>query len=158
MKSIFEKLMTMDEAGWARHANKWSVYTRYTVFPLLALAIWSRTWIGAISLIPVALVCLWAWLNPRLFPPPLSTRSWASKAVLGERIWLARRAVVPARDMAAGMSVLIALNAFSTLILAVGLLVLSLPLTLGGLIAVIIFKSWFLDRMVWLYEVSDEPP
>jgi hypothetical protein len=30
-------------------------------------------------------------VNPRAFPPPASTKSWAARAVLGERIYLARR-------------------------------------------------------------------
>ena len=41
-----ERLMGMSDAVWARHANLWSVYTRFTVLPLLVMAIWSRAWIG----------------------------------------------------------------------------------------------------------------
>ena len=154
-KSLSERLMGMDEAAWARHANPWSVYTRYSVFPLLALALWSRTWIGAAAIAPVVLVCLWAWLNPRLFRAPSSTASWAFKAVLGERIWLARRTDPPRRNMAAAVTTLMALNVAATLLLAAGLLLLDLPLTLAGLAAVIVFKTWFLDRMVWLYEANE---
>src|SRR4029453_10046537 len=32
--------------SWMRHANPWSVWTRFAVLPLLILAIWSRDWIG----------------------------------------------------------------------------------------------------------------
>src|SRR5687767_10226355 len=80
----------MDEGTWARHANPWSVWTRYTVLPLLMLAIWSRVWLGWWSIVPVLLTLLWAWLNPRLFPVPSSTNNWASMAVLGERVWMNR--------------------------------------------------------------------
>ncbi|MGA9382659.1 MAG: DUF6653 family protein, partial [Phormidium sp.] len=80
----------MDEATWARHANPWSVWTRFTVLPLLILAIWSRVWLGWWCLIPVTIVIGWMWLNSRIFPKPNSTNNWASKAVLGERVWLNR--------------------------------------------------------------------
>ena len=30
------------------------------------------------------------WANPRIFPAPVSLDPWASRAVLGERIWLNR--------------------------------------------------------------------
>ncbi|MEM8780185.1 MAG: DUF6653 family protein [Cyanobacteria bacterium P01_G01_bin.49] len=80
----------MDEETWLRHANPWSGITRFTVLPLLILAIWSRVWLDWFSLIPVAIALLWTWLNPRVFPQPKSTNNWMSKAVLGERVWLNR--------------------------------------------------------------------
>jgi hypothetical protein len=41
-----ERLMSMDDRVWRRHANPWSGWTRVTALPLLVLAIWSRVWIG----------------------------------------------------------------------------------------------------------------
>ena len=46
-------LFKMDDKTWSRHANPWSVWTRFLVFPILALAIWSRVWLGWYSLIPI---------------------------------------------------------------------------------------------------------
>jgi hypothetical protein len=83
----------MDDATWRRHANPWSVWTRVAAFPLLVLAIWSRIWFGWGALVPITLMIVWLWYNPRAFLPPRSTDNWASKAVLGERVWLARNAV-----------------------------------------------------------------
>src|SRR3954467_6144112 len=87
------RAFAMDEATWLRHANPWSVWTRVATLPLLVLAAWSRAWLGWWALVPVALVLLWTWWNPRLFPVPLSTDNWASKGVMGERVWLNRDAV-----------------------------------------------------------------
>jgi len=33
------------------------------------------------------------WLNPRIFRKPVSTDNWASKAVLGERVWINRKQI-----------------------------------------------------------------
>jgi len=70
-------LFGLDSDGWARHANPWSVYTRIPIPVLLAGAVWTRTWIGRRSLVPVALVCVWTVVNPRAFPPPRSLDRWA---------------------------------------------------------------------------------
>ena len=74
-----------------RHANPVSVWIRFAVLPLLALAVWSRVWIGWWSLVAVAVALVFMMVNPLLFPPPRSTRNWASKGVFGERIWTERR-------------------------------------------------------------------
>lgn len=73
-----------------RHANPASVWTRFTVLSLLSLAIWSRDWIGVWCLVGVALAIIWMFVNPLLFKAPTSTRNWASRTVLGERIWVDR--------------------------------------------------------------------
>src|SRR4029079_13215492 len=80
---------------WMRHANPWSVWTRYAAFPLLIAAIWSWHWLGWWSLAPIAAVVAFLIVNPRLFPPPRTTRSWASRAVLGERVWTRERYRLP---------------------------------------------------------------
>lgn len=142
----------MDERTWARHANPWSVWTRYTALPLLVLAVWSRAWLGWWAVLPVVLTVLWTWLNPRLFPVPASTDNWASRAVLGERVWMARGQVpVPPRHRRAP-HLLSALAALGAPFLAWGLYTLRLWPTLFGVLLVFSGKLWFLDRMVWLYE------
>ena len=50
------KLFGLEGDRWLRHANPVSVWTRFAVLPLLALAVWSREWIGWWSLAAVALV------------------------------------------------------------------------------------------------------
>lgn len=143
----------MKEAIWERHANPASVYTRYSGLPLLALAIFSRQWIDFWSLLPIAATIVWIWLNPRVFPKPRSTRNWASKAVLGERVWLNRSAVpIPAGHRRAAFW-LVVLNGAATLMTAMGLVLLEPSMTLAGIAGVILAKTWFLDRMVWLFDV-----
>lgn len=145
-------MFRMNEQTWARHANPWSVWTRNTALPLLVVAIWSRTWLGWWALVPLVLALLWTWLNPRLFPVPASTRNWASKAVLGERVWLNRRQVpIPAHHSRA-LHLLIATAALGLPVLAWGLYNLQLWPTLLGSVLIYAGKLWFLDRMVWLYQ------
>ena len=146
-----ERLMGMSDATWKRHASPWSVWTRVPILPLFALAIWARVWIGWWCLLPVALLALWTFLNPRAFPAPPSTRTWASMATFGERVWLKRKAqTIPAHHAQAAM-ILSILSGIGVLALVYGLVVLNLWALLCGLAVTLLSKLWFLDRMVWLY-------
>ena len=148
--------MSMDDATWARHASPWSVWTRFSVLPLMVLAIWSRVWIGWWALIPVILVVIWTWVNPRLFPPPPHTNSWAARGTFGERVWLNRKAVpVPAHHVPWAYS-LSALAGLGLLPMVWGLWQLDAGWIFGGLVLTMGAKTWFVDRMVWLYEEMAE--
>ncbi|MBC7284550.1 DUF6653 family protein [Hoeflea sp.] len=145
-----ESSMSMDDATWARHANPWSVWTRAPVLALLALAIWSRVWIGWWFMVPVAALVAWALYNPRAFPPPTSLDNWASRAVLGERHWLARKTTpIPAHHGRWAM-ILSVLSAVALLPLAYGLWVLDPWAAFAGAMLSSVFKLWFCDRMAWL--------
>lgn len=143
---------SMDEATWARHANPWSVWTRFSVLPLLILAIWSRVWLGWWCLISVTIVIGWMWLNPRIFPKPSSTNNWASKAVLGERVWLNRDMVPVPKHHQRVPNILSAVSTSGVIFLIWGLADLNVWSTLLGVVLVYLGKLWFIDRMVWLYE------
>jgi hypothetical protein len=135
------------------------VWTRYTVLPLLMVAIWSRVWLGWWSVLPVALTVVWAWVNPRLFPVPPSTDNWASMAVLGERVWLARDKVPLPPHHRRAPHLLSALASLGLPFLVWGLYRLQLWPTLFGVLLVFSGKLWFLDRMVWLYhDMKDAHP
>jgi hypothetical protein len=147
---ISEKVMGMDDATWERHSNPISGWTRVTILPLLAFAIWSRVWLGWHALWIVRLSLVWTWLNPRLFGPPATNDAWMTQGVLGERIWLAKT-THPIPDHHARVSRWLNIAAgISVLILAKGLLSLDLGFTIAGLIGAMGAKLWFLDRMVWL--------
>jgi hypothetical protein len=150
IESRIARAFRMDDAAWARHANPWSVWTRVPILPLLALAIWSRVWIGWWAVAPVALLVGWTLANPHAFPPPRSTANWGSRAVLGERLWLARNEVpVPPRHRR--LPVLLKLVAAAGAILLIHGLIWLLPwATLAGLAIALVAKLWFLDRMNWL--------
>lgn len=146
-----ERLMAMDDASWARHANPWSGATRFTVLPLLVLAIWSRVWIGWACLIPLALVLAWNWANTRVFPAPARLDHWMSRAVLGERIFLTHRAEVPAHHRRAATWLAWA-SLPGVLVLAWGLWALWWEGAVFGMVLAVLPKVWFCDRMVWLHD------
>ena len=149
---LAEKSMSMDEATWAKHANPHSVFTRFSCLPLIVLAIWSRSWLGWWCLVPLAMAILWTWLNPRFFKAPASTDNWASKGVLGERLFL-NRAVEPIPSHHQTMAyILTGMSVVGVVFLAWGLAVLDPVVTLAGLLLTVIPKVWFVDRMVWLFE------
>jgi hypothetical protein len=155
MAPSLERLFRLDDAGWARHMNPWSVYTRFAALPLLALAAWSRVWIEGFWLGALVGVVLAIWLNPRLFPPPAHARNWGSRGVLGERVWLKlRRSSSPlyTREDRAFVLVLNTLNGLGTVLLLYALYALELRLTLLGMFVAMQSKAWFLDRMVLLYD------
>lgn len=148
----FARAMTMDDATWERHANPWSVWTRVATLPLLLLAIYSAHWIGWWSLVPIAVGCLWIWYNPRAFPPPATTESWAARATLGERVWLNRTAIpIPAHHERAAL-VLSLISALGIPICGYGLVVAEPWAVVAGGVIVYAGKMWFIDRMVWLFQ------
>ncbi|MEM8577829.1 MAG: DUF6653 family protein [Pseudomonadota bacterium] len=155
MTNVFvaaERMMAMSEDDWLRHANPWSGWTRFlTVAPFLVLAIWSRIWIGWWALLAVVAALAWIWVNPRAFPPPQDYGSWMSRAVLGERIFLARDHYdIPAHHLA--MANLTTAWAFVGVVpLIWGLVVLYPWATILGTALAILSKAWFCDRMVWLH-------
>ncbi|WP_211276943.1 DUF6653 family protein [Tamilnaduibacter salinus] len=143
--------MAMDEASWKRHANPWSVYTRFAVIPIISLALWSRTWIGEYFWVAVALALFWTWLNPRLFPEPQDKKNWASMVTFGERIYLDQKGVeIPAHHVRI-CRVLQVLSAIGLPVLVYGIYVLDVWITILGTFWVMVFKAWFADRMVWLF-------
>lgn len=85
------KLFLPDEESWLRHAIPWSVWTRFITLPFLILAVWSRVWIGWYCLVPISVLVVWIFVNPRIFDKPSHYNSWGSKAVLGERIYIQRK-------------------------------------------------------------------
>ena len=148
------RLFGLQGDRWMRHANPWSVWVRFAVLPLLALAVWSRVWIGWWSVLAVAAALVFMVVEPLLFPVPRSTRTWASKGVLGERVWAERTTVaVPEQFATSRVPVVTALwQVLGLVVLVVGLLRLDLLLTVAGLALVQCAKAWAIDRAVLLFE------
>lgn len=146
-------IFNLTDENWMKHANPISVWTRYSVLPIIVFAFWSRIWIGWWCLIPGILALLWMFFNPVVFKKPKSTKNWASKAVLGERVYLNRDKVpLPSHHNVALFNILNAISSLG-LILAIWATVnYSEWAAILGVVMTYLGKSWFLDRMVWLYE------
>ena len=146
-----ERLMGMRDEVWLRHANPWSVWTRVlTPLPLLALAIWSRAWIGYWAWLVVGVVLVWIWINPRAFSRPESFDSWSAQGVLGERVWLRHRDKVAEHHKLAANTVAIA-SGVGLLPFVYGLWAFDLGFTCLGIVAISGGKMWFVDRMTWVW-------
>ena len=150
------QLMVMDDASWKRHANPWSVWTRVAILPVFVLIVWFRGWFGYWIIAPIAILVVWTYFNPRAFPKPATTNSWASQATFGERVWLNRSIKpIPAHHVRFS-HILSGLSALSLIPMVYGLYAYQPIAALLGLILLIVSKFWFLDRMVWLYhDVKD---
>ncbi len=159
LEKVLARAFRMDDEARRRHTNPWSVYTRFTMIPLIGLAVWSRVWLHWWSAAPIAVVVLWLWLNPRVFPPPKSTNNWASKVVLGEWVWMNRKSVaVPFHQRRIPNLLSIGAGIGMAAFLA-GLILLHVWIAVVGGIVTVLFKLWFADRMVWLYEeMKDATP
>lgn len=159
LESRVARAFRMKEDTWQSHTNPWSVWTRFTTTPLLILAAWSRVRLGFWALLPVALSVLWTWLNPRVFSRPRSTDNWASRAVLGERVWLNRRHVPVPEHHRRLPNLLNGVAGLGGLFILWGVATLRSWPTLFGLALLYLGKLWFVDRMVWLYEeMKDSHP
>jgi hypothetical protein len=142
----------LDDAGWARHANPWSAWTRaLTALPFLVAAIWSRVWWGPWSLVAVAVALAWIWLNPRAFGPAADDSAWMTKGVLGERLW-ANRDRVPVPERHRIVPKILNLAQLSGVPFVVwGLVDLQLWPTVVGALLIAGIKLWYIDRMAILY-------
>ena len=147
----FVKSAGMTDEAWLRHANSWSVYTRFAAIPAGILAIWSRTWLGWWALIPVALVIIWLWLNPHVFPAVKEPRSWAAKGIYGEKLWLNEPDSVPPGCRSVLRWLIIPAVA-GILLLVWGLVQLDLWPTIFGATLVTLTQLWRIDRFGRVYE------
>lgn len=142
----------LTDAGWARHANPWSGWSRaLTTLPLLIAATWSRAWLGHWSAIPIAAALWWIWFNPRAFGPARDDHAWMTKGVLGERLWANRGNVpVPERHRTIP-TVLNCVSLAGVPLMLWGLASLQLWPTLLGTTISAGAKLWYVDRMAILY-------
>jgi hypothetical protein len=145
------KTFGMNDEAWRRHANPWSVWTRFAAIPLMLLAIWSRTWIGWWCLVPVAAVVVWLFINPKAFPPVDEPRSWAARGIYGERAWVRDRDLVPP-DHRGVLRLLVSLGTIGFGMILWGLIALQLWPTVFGTTLIVLAQLWRIDRFNWLWE------
>ncbi len=146
-----DRLMGTTDEVWLRHANPWSGWTRLSILPLWALAIWGRVWIGGYAWGAVALVLIWIWFNPRVFAPRVLFDKWMLRGVLGERLFLQFNEALPAHHRR--MAIIPGYGSVpGPLVLGWVLWVLDPAFVVFGVILAALPKQWFLDRMVWILE------
>jgi hypothetical protein len=80
MSSIIKRL---SRRIFARHSNPWSAWTRLFSAPLVLVPVWNRSWRQG------ALLGMWLLANPVVFPEPKDDEAWATRAMLGEEMWIA---------------------------------------------------------------------
>lgn len=145
------KAFNLKGDSWMKHANPWSVWSRFATLPFLIVAIWSRAWIGWYCLIPISILMVWIIINPTLFKKPRNIDNWGSKAVLGERYWSERKEVPVPKHHPTPVIILTLIQTIGGIILIIGLWKLEINLTVIGAITAYLAKMWFLDRMVWVF-------
>lgn len=152
------QLFQLNDENWMKHANPVSVWTRYSVLPIIVVAFWSRAWIGWWCLLPGLLSLLWLFFNPILFKKPKSTRNWASRAVMGERVYLNRdRIAIPDIHKTPLFGILNGISSLGMVVAIWAIVSYSLWGAVLGVSLAYLGKSWYLDRMVWLFEsMKDE--
>ncbi len=72
--------------------------------------------------------------------------------MFGEQVWLRRKAVPIPPEHARAALLLSVANGLASLVVVYGLVFLDAWAAVGGIVLVIAIKSWFLDRIVWLFD------
>jgi hypothetical protein len=85
-----------------RHANPLSAWSRWATTPLVLVPMWTRKRMHALP------VLAWMVANAVVFPKPEHERAWATRAVLGEEMWIAERPRDAAMAVNAGATALLA--------------------------------------------------
>jgi hypothetical protein len=78
------------------HSNPWSAWTRLLSVPLVFVPIWNRSWREG------AVVVVWLIVNPIMFREPNNDKAWATRAMLGEEMWIAERPLDRAKALGVG--------------------------------------------------------
>jgi len=140
----------MSDEVWRRHANPWSVWTRFAAIPAMIIAIWSRSWLGWYALVPVAVVMVWLWLNPRVFSP-VEPITWAARGIYGERMWVHEPERIPESEKSA-LRLLAVPGLVGFALLVWGLFALKVGPTIAGAAIIVVGQLWRIDRLGRIYD------
>lgn len=136
---------------WRRHANRWSVYTRFAAIPAAIAAGWSRVWLDWWAVAPIGSVVLWLVVNPFIFRPIDRPAHWIEKGVLGERLWLGRNEAAAAYTWSLRVLLLLGLVGLAGMI--AGIVTLNLWLAIGGALVVMVAQIVRLRRFADIYNL-----
>lgn len=140
---------------WRRHANPWSVWTRFAAIPAFCLAVWSRVELGWFALVPVALVVLWLVVNPFAFKPIETPQAWVSRGIFGEQLWL-KKALALSAEARLILRLLIGVGLAGFALMAWGLWALEVWPVLFGMTLTTLAQLWRIDRFAQAWAVSGE--
>jgi hypothetical protein len=146
----------LGDEGWKRHANPWSVWTRFAAIPAMIVAVWSRVWLSWWALAPVGLVMLWLVLNPFVFSPVSAPRRWVEKGIYGEQLWLSDKSAPTGHR--AVLRWLIVLGLAGMAVLTYGLVALLVWPTVFGATLLSVAQLWRIDRFSLLFEERQRAP
>lgn len=148
-RSVVAAAHGMTDEAWRRHANPWSVWTRFAAIPAFELSVWAREWIGWWCLAPVAAVLVWLFvLNVRLFGP-VEPVTWAARGIYGEQLHVEGRLPAAHRTV---LRLLMAAGLLSSVFIGWGLVALDLwPLAFGTTLLVGA-QLWRIDRYSLHYD------
>jgi drug/metabolite transporter (DMT)-like permease len=135
----------VEDRFWEPHASPWSVWPLVAAYPTLILAVYRR------DRALLAGTLLAVVLNLLLVSPPETDEAWATRVVLGERVWLERGLHSSPPDLG-----LVAVGA-AVHLYAVRAAVARRPVrTLVGTAASMALMLLFFGRMVRLYETRED--
>jgi uncharacterized protein (DUF2062 family) len=97
---VFSLVKHLTRKIFAHHSNPWSAWTRLFSAPLVFVPIWNRSWRQG------AILGVWLIANPLVFPEPEDNAAWATRAMLGEEMWVAERPLDRALALNAGATAL----------------------------------------------------
>jgi hypothetical protein len=128
----------LEDRFWRRHANPWSVGTRFAVTPVLMYAVYRRKW----RLLAATLA--FTAVNPVLFREPERTDNWLSELVLAEEAWLAEGNGTMSLEYP---NVLNALNAVAAVWALVSAIRRRPVGTVLGTAGLVVFKTWWVEAI-----------
>ena len=98
--TVLSLITRLTREVFRHHSNPWSAWTRLLSVPLAFVPIWTRSWRQG------AILGVWLMVNPIAFPEPKNDRAWATRAMLGEEMWIAKRPLDQAMALNGGATAL----------------------------------------------------
>ncbi|MDF2177366.1 hypothetical protein P2G88_03790 [Aliiglaciecola sp. CAU 1673] len=145
-------LLWLSGLYWVRHIHPYCLYCGYVSLLMILGALWWRPYLGLWTLLPISMGVLWLWQGPRLLEPPKTSKRWASRAVLGIRVWRNRKQIPIGAEHLDMVRIILGLLSGTWLMLFTALILQHSHLAVAGFSLLLLSQSWFLDRMVWLFD------
>jgi hypothetical protein len=95
---------------------------------------------------------VWLVLNVFVFPPVENPVTWVSKGIYGEQLWLKKRGSLP-KHYDVGQRYLIVLGLAGMMVIAAGLTLLDVWLSVLGASVLILAQLWRIDWFSSLFDI-----